>query len=172
MLSHPTKGDWSLQVMQDIEDFHLSQDLTFFENITVTKFKELIRSRAKKYAFEKYIMQKKTHKKMDNLSYNDLSTQQYFVREDISIESKKMIFRWRVNMERFGENFRGGRDIVLCPLCGQHRDNESLSFSCAFVKQKMQIRGNFEDLYKPHINNDVINTIHEISQLRKKHVKT
>ena len=69
--------------MQDIEDFHLSQDLTFFENITVTKFKELIRSRAKKYAFEKYIKQKKTHKKMDNLSYNDLSTQQYFVRKDI-----------------------------------------------------------------------------------------
>ena len=38
-------------------------------------------------------------------------------------------------MERFGENFRGGQNMVVCPLCMLHLDSQDLSLQCPEVRK-------------------------------------
>ena len=94
--------------------------------------------------------------------------QSYLERKDLSIEEKKTLFRWRVRMERFGENFRGPRDSVMCPLCGDHRDSEMLSFSCAAVKREISVECNYGDIFSPIIESKTIRTMTKIMNLRNK----
>ena len=56
---HPDKGDWYLQVKQDLKDFSLPDDLRFYENIKEEKFKEIVKDRSKDSVLEKFLMMKK-----------------------------------------------------------------------------------------------------------------
>ena len=127
-----------------------------------------MKTKAKTFAFKKFLLKKKSHSKIRNIHYQDLEMQDYLQRKDLSIEDKKMLFRWRVRMERFGENFRGSREFVLCPLCGDHRDSELLSFSCEAVNREISIECKYDDIFSQKIENKTIRTISKIMSLRNK----
>ena len=57
----PDKGDWILQVKQDIEDFNLPKDLNYYENISKEKFKRIIKNKSKSFAFNKFMKMKEKH---------------------------------------------------------------------------------------------------------------
>ena len=59
---------------------------------------------------------KNKHSKMKRIRYQELKMQDYLVSKELTKEEKLTLMRWRVHMERFGENYRGRRDIVDCPL--------------------------------------------------------
>ena len=59
----------------------------------------------------------------------------------------KALFKFRVRMAPFGENFRGGNDKVLCPLCGLHVDSQEESFSCPKMKQIINIKGKYKQVF-------------------------
>jgi hypothetical protein len=50
---------------------------------------------------------------MDNVSVTNLESQEYFKSDQISNDQKRMIFKYRTMMERFGENFCGGKNMVI-----------------------------------------------------------
>ena len=72
-------------------------------------------------------------------------------------------------MERFGENFRSGREFVSCPLCLSHKDSQSASFSqCKIINEEIDIQGRYDDLFEDiKSNTNLINTIMKINELRK-----
>ena len=90
---------------------------------------------------------KKTHSKMKKLTYNSLKMQSYLLSKELTKEEKISLFKWRVRMENFGENFRGKRDKVLCPICKDHEDSEEASISnCKILRDELTFKGNYESV--------------------------
>ena len=72
-------------------------------------------------------------------------------------------------MEKFGQNFRGGREVVLCPLCRNHKDGEEESFStCSETKEKVDIRGSFDEIFRDDIPIETVLTMKRIMKHREK----
>ena len=94
--------------------------------------------------------------------------QNYFKRTDLNVEQKKMLFKFRTRMSEFGENFRGGRDQVTCPLCETHVDKQELSYECKVIQEEIDIKGSFEDIYNDKISIHTVKTLEKIMETRKK----
>ena len=108
------------------------------------------------------------HSKMKNLNYTSIMMQNYFKRTDLNVEQKKMIFKFRTRMSEFGENFRGGRDQVTCPLCETHMDKQELSYECKVIQKEIDIKGSFEDIYNDKISIHTVKTLEKIIETRKR----
>ena len=70
-------------------------------------------------------------------------------------------------MAEFGENYRGGRSQVMCPLCETHLDNQELSYQCLEIRSKLKIMGKIEDIFKEEISLETAETIEKITELRR-----
>ena len=103
---------------------------------------------------------------MNNLQYENIEIQDYFLRNDITNEQKKLIFKFRTRMANFGENFKGGRSQVNCPLCKTHPDKQELSYICPFINSKMEVEGDMNEIYGNNINKNTVETIEKITNLR------
>ena len=103
--------------MPDLSHFNLPHSFEFILSKSKTTFKKLVKSKAKEYAFNTLMLKKEGHTKLANLSYHDLSIQDYLTASVFKLAQKQAIFRWRCRMELFGENFRGGMDSTLCLMC-------------------------------------------------------
>ena len=68
----------------------------------------------------------------------------------------------------FGENFRGGRAYVICPLCDSHLDNqEEYFYNCKYLQQMTNTQGNYYELFNENVPQLLIKTISKISMLRR-----
>ena len=167
----PTRGDWTEQIKQDMEDFEIPTSFEPIQAKSKEAFKRSIKIKAKRYALNKLLGKAATHSKMKNLHYNELKIQNYFLDEKVKTEEMKMIFRYRTRMERFGENFRGGKEQVICPLCQNHLDNQDLAFQCSAIKKDLKVTGNMEEIYKEKISYDTINALTKISKYREDNIE-
>ena len=127
----------------------------------------MVKVRAKEFALRMLRTKQEKHSKMDNLEYKELKMQNYMQSEDLKTKQKKLIFKGRVKMLEFGENYRGGRPQVTCPLCSLHLDNQEMSFQCPVVKSEVDITGNIEDIYKEAIKPETAETLEKILEFRK-----
>ena len=92
------------------------------------------------------------HTKMNNLHYEGIKMQNYFYRNDINNEQKKLIFKFRTRMANFGDN---------------HQDKQELSYTCKVIKNEVQLKGVFEDIYGDKISKHTIETLEKITEVRK-----
>ena len=141
------RGDWVKQAHKDFEDFNISYTFSYLQNVSVFSFKKEVKEKAKIYFFNSLKAKQKKHSKMKTIVYDDFQLQPYLVREDISKEQKIVYFSWRTKMALFGENFRGGRSKVLCPLCNKHEDSQESSFECATIKDKQNINFDYDVMF-------------------------
>ena len=164
---NPTRGDWTNQVKEDLEDLGIPCSFTFIQSKSKEAFKKLVKTKTKEFALKILKKRQETHTKMKNVVYTDLKVQSYFSSEEFNSFQKKTIFKFRTRMERFGENFRGGAEKVTCPLCNLHLDNQEMSMQCPEVKKVMKIEGNMEDIYKETIKKEIVETITNITKIRR-----
>ena len=105
---------------------------------------------------------------MKNLKYGeDFEMQSYLTNCQTSIKQKITLFKYRTRMEIFGENFRNGKETVICPLCFKHPDNQESSFDCSVIRTAIQVSGNINDIFKDDIDIETIHTISNISEYRR-----
>ena len=168
---NPTKGDWVLQVKEDLIDLKIPCSFDFIKSKSKQAFKNLVKSKVKSYALRILKTKQQKHSKMSNLQYSSLDIQSYFTSSQLKQEDKRTIFRYRVKMARYGENFRGGANSIPCPLCKNHLDNQEMSFICPIIKKEIDIKGNSSDIYKENIHQDSIETILKISSFRKRNLE-
>ena len=143
--SKPTQGDWICQVLDDMKEFDISCSFDYMKSMSKLSFKTIVKKRAIEFAFRKYRKSKLLHSKMHNLKYDELKIQDYFTDENLSNNEKITIMRWRILCEDFGENYKGGRQSVLCPLCMGHKDGQLESFTrCDFITHRIRFRGQYE----------------------------
>ena len=69
-------------------------------------------------------------------------------------------------MERFGENYRGGKTHVMCPVCKLHYDNQDLVLQCPEVRKNIPDDGNMKELYSETINTDIVETLTKVMKFR------
>ena len=166
----PSKGDWTEQIKLDLEEFNIPIDLEYISSKSKDSFKKIVKRKSKELALRKLLKSKANHSKMTNLEYDTIQMQNYFLREDVKIEQKRLIFKYRTRMAEFGENFRAGRHTVMCPFCDLHLDSQDLGAKCLIMKTHMKIIGNISDVYSEHISNGTIETIEKISEYRKQNL--
>ncbi len=104
---------------------------------------------------------------MRNLEYNELKMKDYLTDVNTKIEQKKIVFQYRTKMAKYGENYRGGQEFIMCPLCDKHTDSQDMSFKCSSIEYDLKIKGNIQEIYKDNITIDMINKITKISKYRK-----
>ena len=63
-----TRGEWTEQVKSDLASFDIPEDLQLIEIKSKNSFKNLVKRKAKEFAFGKFMEQKELHSKMIPLS--------------------------------------------------------------------------------------------------------
>ena len=76
--------------------------------------------KAREYEFNRLKILKESHSKLNDLFYSKLEIQNYFKLENINTNEAQTLFRYRVRMAKYGENFRGKKSPIMCPLCHTH----------------------------------------------------
>ena len=68
-LKNPVKGDWVLQIMEDLKTFQLPTDFNKIKEISKTKFKNMVKNNANVASLIYLEKFKVEHSKMKNLEY-------------------------------------------------------------------------------------------------------
>ena len=137
--------------------------------MTTFRFKSLVKKRAKLFELSKLLELKelRANSKMKNLTYTELKIQDYLLLKTMNISEAKSLFKFRLRMAPFGENFRGGQKTVLCPLCKLHPDSQSESFGCSELKKVVEVTGNYNAIFTHNIPGKLVKTIHKIYNFRE-----
>ena len=108
---------------------------------------------------------------MANINYTELKAQKYLTLENIKAEEVRNLFRLRVRMAPFGENFKDDREHVICPLCGNLWDSQAMSFQCEYITSRKNIMCDMADIYTDDINLETARTVREMLRFRKNEIK-
>ena len=166
---YPSRDDWTLQVADDMKEFGIPGNFEYMRSKSSISFKRLVRTKAKEYALKYLLNMKQEHSKMDDLVYNELKLQPYLKSENIPVHEAKNLFKYRVKVAHFKENYkeRYKDKVTVCPLCTIHLDTQAHALQCPEIKSKIQIEGNYRDIFKNKIPSEISKTLFKISQLRK-----
>ena len=168
----PCRGDWTETVKQDLEDLGVKWDFDFLKSKSKDAFKRLVKNKVKEVALEDLKAKQKQHSKMENIQYIELKQQKYFSIGKIGVEEIRNIFRFRVRMAKYGENFRGILKNVMCPLCYSHLDSQSQSFQCKELRSKIDIRCDIKDIYSDDVSVETVKTVAEMMKQRQLIINT
>ena len=127
-----------------------------------------MKKKAREYELENLVKMKETksESKMRELKYEKLQAQEYL--SSFDVKKAQTIFRFRVRMERFSGNYKGGGPPELCPLCNQHSDIQELCIECPVVISKIGVTENYSNIFKNNISGDLVGKLQQIMKLRKK----
>ena len=68
-------------------------------------------------------------------------------------------------MERYGENYRGGKAHVMCPMCKLHYDNQDIVQQCPEIRN-IQADGNLKEIYSETIGHEIVETLTKVIKYR------
>ena len=136
--------------------------------MTKLSFKNQVKRKAKELTLEMLQKKQNTHSKMSQLFYTELKLQEYFRIPGIKTKDMLNLFKWRVRMVYLGENFRGNKEHVLCPLCGNHLDNQPTFLQCEEIKKELKDEIKIEDIYVQNINLETPKNLMKIEEIRNK----
>ena len=102
---------------------------------------------------------------MDDLNYHKLKIQEYLNLKTIHKQGAQILFKYRVRMAKYGENFRGSHGPVACPLCGLHLDNQKMAFE---NWANIQIVGSYSDIFS--VNPELVKTLEKTEIFREKNI--
>ena len=165
---YPGSKDWTETVKEDLDDFEIPQDLKYIKSKSEISFKNLVRTKSKEFSWNKHMTAKMSHSKMDDLWYSNLNLQEYMKTNKFSADEVRTIFAYRTRMAKFKENFRNGSENIPCPLCQIHFDKQSMAFQCPMIKDNVELKGNYEDVFKEDIPKELVITLTQISRFREK----
>ena len=160
---YPVKGDWTLEVKQNMCEFEITMNLEELSSKSKLSFKRLLREKTREYALKKLLEAKEKHSKMSNLHYKELKTQNYLKDPNISVEEAKNIFAYRTRMAEFKENFKGKYSNHLCVLCSTSNDTQEHSFSCREVTARVKLDEEYKDIFKKNISRNLSKSLLEMS---------
>ena len=173
----PSRGDWTQQVKMDLADFDLPVNLDMISKYSKVAFKKLVKAKAVLYTFDQLCTRKEDYRKLKNIQYSELKTQDYLLSHEITHDEKITIFRLRTRMSDFGFNFRAGRDQIRCPLCGQHPDCQTFLFKCPELKSSLYEKfgpnsyDSIDEIFSETISVETIRVIKFAMDLRKTKLK-
>ena len=121
-LKNPQKGDWILQVKQDIEDVDLKMTLSEIKLMSEYSFHNRVRKAINKSAFNWLIAEKNKPRsnstpKGSILNYEKFKIQDYFLPNTMTIKQCNLLFSLRSRMVPVRCNFKHSHNNLACPIC-------------------------------------------------------
>ena len=168
---NPVRGDWTETVRNDIKEFGFTENFNWYQSKTKETFKNIVKQKSKEITLELLTAKKETHSKMENLNYIEFGIQEYFKNPAVSRTQAKLVFMYRTRMLQFGENYRGGRTNVICPLCCSHIDSQAFLTKCPKMQKYLITSDDLDILYTDHIDTKTIKTLEEAINIREKLLK-
>ena len=152
-----------------MKDFVIPENFEFIRSKSKNSFKRLVKIKTKGYALKYLLTKEQKHTKLDNLMYTDLKLQPYLKSEQIPVQEATNLFRYRVTVAKFRENFKEmyKNKTKVCPFCTINLDTQSNSLQCDQMIRKVGMEGKYEVIFKQKIPADISRTLFNISQLRK-----
>ena len=164
----PVQGDWSLSARQDLRAFGMDENLETIKCISKDSFKNMIKRKAHEYEFFRLMKLKQKHSKLSELSYSKLETQKY----NMNTVGAQTLFKYRVRMANYGENFRGLAGPAVCPLCKNHLDNQKIGFeNCKTLSDNVEISGDYMDIFCSVVPQKLVATLQKIENFREEYVE-
>ena len=161
-----SKHDWTEQVKSDLTDLDINDDLQWIQSKSEGWFKNHVKRKVREYAFYKFIEEKEEHSKLDDLFYTELKLQAYLKLTNMSSFEAKLIFSYRTRSAPYKENYRGKDGHSPCPMCLVHLDCQPLALQCPTIRENINIEGNYMDIFKDNINENITQTLMKISKFR------
>ena len=125
------------------------------------------------YEYNQLMNIKQTHSKLNNLCYTKLELQNYLKLESLNTTEAQTLFRYRVRMANYGENFRGKENAILCPLCYTHLDSQKMCFeNCPVLRQNITISGSYDQIFNTSVSTEVVQTLSMIDKFREENSKS
>ena len=165
--NHPVKDDWTLTVQQDLKDFKMNLSLEEIKEKTEWSFKRLVKTKSKEYALSHLLKMKHNHSKMGNLQYEGLKIQNYLKNGNITVKEAQNLFKYRTKVARFKENFKNNYVESGCPLCHDQPDTQAHCVQCPIVKENVNIKGDYSEIFSEEISKEIAQTLLEISKFRE-----
>ena len=96
--------------------------------------------------------------------------QSYFGHDSINIEEVRNVFKFRVRMHNFHENFRSNIDSRLCPLCNNHSDSQNDIALCKVIRDnfKGSVHVKTDNVYSSSVSVESVKFISNIISIREK----
>ena len=141
------KGDWTVQVKSDLDDFGIPWDLDFIKLKSKDSFKRLVKVKTLEFALDELNSDKAKHSKFNNLIYSILELQNYSESSNINPDDAQQIFSYRSRMANFNENFRGGAGPKMCTLCSAHTDSQEMAFQCPKTTPHLKAKGVYGNIF-------------------------
>ena len=164
---NPVALDWTSEVKKNLIELGLSTDLEEIEKMSKHVFKNLVKKHAKNYEFQRLLKYKETKSKLKNLQYTEFKLQDYLLLKNMNTCQAKALFKFRVRMAPFGQNFRGGQEIVICPFCKNHPDGQEESWSCTKMKSVLNIQGDYKEIFGRMFSKEVIASVQNLYTFRE-----
>ena len=160
------KHDWCYLVKADLSDFNLTNDLSEIQRRSVFSWKTLVKRKAKEYELKQLLILSDGKSKTKNLDYQRLSMQSYLI--GLNSNTAKIVLQYRLRMANYCGNFKGTESVNMCPLCLTHEDDQSLAFSCPFIREKIKIEEPYEHLFASEISINLVKILESIEKIRFK----
>ena len=142
----PTKGDWCIQVNDDLKELgleYLSSD--DIRSMTKYKFKKIVKKALTRTVLQYLESLKRT--KSAKIESDNLNIQPYLKSESLSLNDKKLLFKLRSRMVPVSSNF-GGKDS--CKFCQIEISSQEHLLDCLFLKSQ-----NSNVLFNPIQHDDI-----------------
>ena len=106
---NPSNLDWTLEVKNNLIEFGMKTNLDEIRKMSADRFKNLVKKHAKNFEFKRFlaIKEAKAKSKMKNLVYSELKIQDYLLLKEMNTSQAKALFKFRVRMAQFCQNYRG-----------------------------------------------------------------
>ena len=132
---HPVQLDWTEQARVNLEELNIPVSLHLLKSKSKEVFKKMVKENVRKFEFSRLMSEKSTKSKLTNLRYSELKMQEYLELKSMSKVQAIVLFKFRVRMSPFGENYKAGHQTTVCPFCSLHLDSQEESFTCVKLKQ-------------------------------------
>ena len=78
------------------------------------------------------------------------------------------LYRFRTRAAKFRENMKNSYNVsIACPLCHVQPDTQVHSLKCPVVRTKVDVKGNYSDIFLEDIPSDISKTLSEITVVRE-----
>ena len=153
----PVKGDWFVQVKEDMDTIKLNLSLDDIKIMSKEVFKERVASAVQKAGFQFLSSEKSKMSKVMSVQHESLSLQEYFLPSFMNIQEAKMLFRIRSRMVDVKMNFKNKYSDTLCPVCKTVGINDSQEhvLECAQLLKNQNILANSDVLYVHIFESDI-----------------
>ena len=143
----PAKNDWCTTVMQDLQDFEINYTVDEISSFSKKKWAKIVRLAYKAKAFDDLLSKSEEFSKGENLLYGNLDMRKYLKSNSLSLNQKKIIFKFRTRMINVKDNFRNSYKNLNCRFnCFNEIENQEHLLVCSKLPNQIS-KSEYRSIY-------------------------